>query len=101
MHTKNKTPLGALALGWLLGAALPPLAFWLILQARPELQGLQRYEEIALVKHINVELLTMGMILNAALFFAFLRFSREAMSKGILIASLMWLLAAFIYKILL
>ncbi|MDR9373348.1 MAG: hypothetical protein RI842_03010 [Schleiferiaceae bacterium] len=101
MHTKNKTPLGALALGWLLGAALPPLAFWLILQARPELQGLQRYEEIALVKHINVELITMGMILNAALFFAFLRFSREAMSKGILIASLMWLLAAFIYKILL
>ena len=101
MHILKKTPKSELALGWLLGAALPPLAFWLILQARPELQGLQRYEEIALVKHINVELITMGMILNAALFFTFLRFNREAVSRGILIASLMWLLAALIYKFLL
>lgn len=101
MHREKKSRFGPVALGWLLGAVLPPFSFWIILQARPELRGLQRYEEVELVKHINVELITMGMIFNAALFFALLRLDREDMSRGVLLASFMWLVLVFIYRLLL
>lgn len=87
-------------LGALLGLLLPPLGLWLILTLRPEIASMQRFDH-ELVKQLNLQLITLGMLFNAAFFFIFLRWHKESAGNGILVASVLWLLAIFIYKFLL
>ncbi len=87
-------------LGFVLGAMMPLLGIFIVLEARPELMGIQRFEG-EIVKHINTQIITLGMIINAALFFLFLRFNREEVSQGILFISVIYLIAIFIYRFLL
>jgi|OM-RGC.v1.031168332 hypothetical protein len=86
--------------GVLLGLLMPILGTVLVLYSRPELQGIQQFEH-EIVKQINVEIITFGMIVNAGLFFLFMRFDREQISRGILFSSLLCLLLIFIYRFLL
>jgi len=84
----------------LLGLVVPMLGVMIMLEVRPELMGIQRYDS-DIVKQINVKIITFGMILNAALFFVILRFQKEEMSQGILFASVAYLIIIFIYRFLL
>ena len=88
-------------LGVFLGLVMPIGGYFLVLEFRPELKGLRNFSSEVLVKEINVELLTMGIIINAALFFLCLRFDKEQISRGILISSAIGMLGVFIYRFLL
>lgn len=81
---------------------MPLLGVGLVLDARPELIGIQRLEtEEAIIKQVNVQIITLGMIINAGLFFLFLRFHKEDISRGILFMSVIYLIGIFIYRFLL
>lgn len=84
-----------------LGFLMPLGGYFLVLEFRPELKGLRHFSEELLVKEINVELLTMGIIINAAIFFLCLRFDKEQISRGILISSAIGMLGVFVYRFLL
>lgn len=88
-------------LGLLIGLFMPLLGIAIIMEARPELIGIQRISEEDLIKQINVQIITLGMIINAALFFVFLRFEKEDISRGILFVSVIYLVGIFIYRFLL
>lgn len=88
-------------LGLLIGLFMPLLGIAIIMEARPELIGIQRISEEDLIKQINVQIITLGMIINAALFFLFLRFEKEDISRGILFVSVIYLVGIFIYRFLL
>ncbi|MGB0177616.1 MAG: hypothetical protein ACPF9D_10650 [Owenweeksia sp.] len=83
--------------GLLTGAIMPVLGIFLVLDARPELVGLQRFEG-EIVKHVNTQIITLGIIINAALFFIFLQFNKEDISRGILFASVVYLILIFVYR---
>lgn len=89
-----------MATGIFLGLLMPALGTWLMLSLRPELAGIQEYSH-DVVKSVNVRIITLGMIINAALFFVFIRFKREGISQGILVISVAELVAVFIYRFLL
>ena len=76
---------------------MPALGVVLMLVLRPELQSIQQFEA-EIVKQVNVQLITLGMIINAGLFFLFMRFNQEAISRGILLASLALLIGIFVYR---
>ncbi len=97
-HMKNHTV--QLIAGMLTGLALPPLALWLIFTFRSELLALQSFDD-EVIKVINVQLITLGILLNAGAFFLFLRLNKEAMGRGVLIVTVLYLLAIFIYRFLL
>ena len=94
---KKKLPL---LLGVLLGLVIPVLGIFIMLSARPELQALREFEH-EVVRQVNVQLITFGMLMNAALFFVFMRFEREQIARGILASSLAVLVLIFIYSFLL
>jgi uncharacterized membrane protein YozB (DUF420 family) len=86
-----------IVLGVAIGLAMPALGVVLMLVLRPELQSIQQFEA-EIVKQVNVQLITLGMIINAGLFFLFMRFNQEAISRGILLASLALLIGIFVYR---
>lgn len=88
-------------LGLLIGLVTPLFGIALILEARPELLGIQRFSEEELIRQVNVQIITLGLLINAALFFLFLRFHKEDVSRGILNVSVIYLLGIFIYRFLL
>ncbi len=98
MFTKLTAPW---MLGLLIGLITPLFGIALILEARPELLGIQSISEDELIKQINVQIITLGMMINAGLFFIFLRFDKEDISRGILFISVIYLLGIFIYRFLL
>lgn len=79
---------------------MPVVGVYIALQARPELAGIQRFDH-NIVKQVNTELITLGMIINAGLFFLLLRFNRDTMSRGMLVASVIDLVVVLIYRFLL
>lgn len=87
-------------LGLFIGLVMPVFGIYLMIEARPELIGIQRFEG-DLVKQVNVQIITLGMIINAALFFVLLRFHKEDMGRGILFMSVIYLVVIFIYRFLL
>lgn len=89
-----------LGLGLLIGLALPPLALYAVLRMHPAFAGIQRIDH-AVVSELNLQLLTLGLLLNAALFFLALKRHWESLARGVLLASLLWLLGVFIYRFLL
>lgn len=87
-------------LGALCGLIIPFLSLVLISKVRPELLLIQQYsfEEI---QHLNIQLMTVAMLPNVALFFIAIQFNRDKFSQGILGASLLLIAALFIYRFLL
>lgn len=79
---------------------MPLIGIFIMLEARPELLGIQRFEG-DVVKQINVQIISLGMIINAALFFLFLRLNKEEVGRGILSVSFLYLIVIFIYRFLL
>lgn len=67
---------------------------------RPELAGIQHFDS-DIVKMVNVQIITLGMLINAALFFVFMHFHKESISRGILLISVLELVLIFIYRFLL
>ena len=51
--------------------------------------------------HLNMQLMTITMLPNAALFFVALRFENEDFGRGLISATLLLLAAVFIYRFLL
>jgi uncharacterized membrane protein YozB (DUF420 family) len=78
---------------------MPILGVILMLSLRPELQSIQQFED-EVVKQVNVQLITLGMIINAGLFFLFMKYNKEAISRGILVASVSLLILIFVYRLL-
>lgn len=89
-----------LGIGLSLGFFLPILALWFLFQLRPELIGIQQFD-YDVVRQLNVQLLSLGLLLNGAAFFLALRFNKELISRGILIASVIAMLFLIIYRFLL
>ena len=71
-----------------------------MLQLRPELVGIQRFEG-DVIKQVNVQIITLGMLINAGLFFLSLKFEKEEIGRGILSISVVYLVVIFIYRFLL
>jgi hypothetical protein len=89
-----------LIVGLVTGLALPPLVLWFIFNFRSELLAVQSFDS-EVIKVINVQLVTLGILLNAAAFFLCMRLNREAMGRGVLISTVCYLIAIFIYRFLL
>ncbi len=87
-------------LGVFLGLVMPILGVFLMLESRPELLGIQNFEG-AVVKQINVQIITLGLIINAGLFFLFLKLNKELLSQGLLLMTVLYLVAIFFYRFLL
>lgn len=90
----------SLLLGLASGLFLPVLALWLLFQLRPELMGIQKFD-YEVVRQLNAQLLSLGLLLNGVAFFIALRFERESFGRGILMASVLALIVVFIYRFLL
>jgi uncharacterized membrane protein YozB (DUF420 family) len=88
-----------LLLGIIIGFSMPVVGIFLMLLAHPQLETLQQYEA-EVVKQVNVKLVTLGMLINAGLFFLFMRWQKEEISRGILLASVVCLLVIFGYRFL-
>lgn len=95
---KKLTP--QLLLGIFIGLIMPLFGVYLMLDLRPELLGIQRFEGV-IVKQVNVQIITLGMIINAGLFFVALRLNKEDVGQGILSISVIYLVAIFVYRFLL
>ncbi len=89
-----------LLLGIFIGLIMPLFGVYLMLDLRPELMGIQRFEG-DIVKQVNVQIITLGMIINAALFFLALRLDKEEVGRGILFISVIYLVGIFVYRFLL
>jgi len=87
-------------LGLVIGLLMPLLGILLMLESRPELVGIQRFEG-DIIKQVNVQIITLGMIINAGLFFLSLKFDKEEIGRGILSISVVYLIVIFIYRFLL
>ncbi len=87
-------------LGLAIGLVMPILGVYLMLLSRPELIGIQGFDS-DIVRQINVQIITLGMIINAGLFFLFLKLEKEEMGSGILSMSVVYLIVIFIYRFLL
>lgn len=90
----------SLVLGFVSGLFLPLLALWLLFQLRPELLGIQKFD-YEVVRNLNAQILSLGLLLNGAAFFLAIRLNKEDFSKGILAASILAMIAVFIYRFLL
>lgn len=86
--------------GIFLGLLMPLLGIWIMIALRPELAGIQRFDS-EIVKMVNVQIITLGMLINTALFFVFIHFHKEQVSRGILLISVLELVLIFIYRFLL
>lgn len=86
--------------GFVIGILTPVLGIFLVLNARPELLGIQEMNS-DIVKVINTQIITLGMIINAGLFFACLKFDKEEVSKGVLFTTVIYLVLIFVYRFLL
>ncbi len=89
-----------LLLGIFIGLIMPLFGVYLMLDLRPELLGIQRFEG-EVVKQVNVQIITLGMIINVGLFFIALKLNKEEVGRGILFMSVLYLVAVFIYRFLL
>jgi formate-dependent nitrite reductase membrane component NrfD len=89
-----------LLLGIIIGLLMPLLGVYLMLDTRPELVGIQKFEG-DIVKQVNVKIITLGMIINAGLFFVALQLNKEEAGRGILMSSVLYLIGIFIYRFLL
>ncbi|AEV32454.1 hypothetical protein [Owenweeksia hongkongensis] len=87
-------------LGLVIGLLMPLLGILLMIESRPELVGIQRFEG-DIIKQVNVQIITLGMIINAGLFFLSLKFDKEEIGRGILSISVVYLVVIFIYRFLL
>lgn len=97
MLKKGSRPL---LLGLLCGLIVPILGVFLVLEARPELLGIQEMDA-SIVKSINTQIITLGMIINVGLFFLFLKLEKDKVSQGILAISVIYLVLIFVYRFLL
>lgn len=87
-------------LGLVIGLLMPLLGVLLMLELRPELVGIQRFEG-DVIKQVNVQIITLGMLINAGLFFLSLRLDKEEIGRGILAISVVYLVVIFIYRFML
>ena len=87
-------------LGLIIGLIMPIFGIALMMEAYPDLVGIQRFDS-EIVKQVNVQVITLGMIINAGLFFLFLKLEKEEVGRGILFISVLYLIVIFIYRFLL
>lgn len=90
----------ALGLGFITGLVLPLVALFLLFQLRPELLGIQKFD-YQVVRNLNAQILSLGLLLNGAVFFLAIKLDKEEFSRGILAASVLAMIAVFIYRFLL
>lgn len=95
MNSKVSALLGALG-----GFVIPFVSLYIISQLRPELLVIQRYD-LSEIRHLNIQIMTVAMLPNIALFFVALQFGKESFSRGLLAASFLLLVLLFIYRFLL
>jgi Co/Zn/Cd efflux system component len=88
------------AIGLLIGICVPPFALAIVYEAYPALYAVEHFDYI-LFKDILTKVASIGLVMNALLFFLFLRFGAERMSKGVLYACLLYLLGLIVYKFIL
>ncbi|CAI8317446.1 MAG: Uncharacterised protein [Flavobacteriia bacterium] len=86
-------------IGWVFGLLLPPISLQLILYTHPEYRVIGMLHPESMMR-LNFQMLSMGMLANGALFFLALRLDKETLSKGVLHASMLWLLAIILIKFL-
>jgi hypothetical protein len=84
-------------IGALIGAALPPISLWIILQAKPEYTVIQRIDPEYMF-NLSFQILSMGMLANGIVFFAGIRFNKDDLAQGVLISSIFWLIAIVFIK---
>ena len=83
--------------GWIFGAVLPPISLQLILYTHPEYRVIGMLHPESMMR-LNFHMLSMGMLANGALFFLALRLDKENLSRGVLYASMLWLLGIIVVK---
>jgi hypothetical protein len=84
-------------LGLIIGLLTPIFAFAMVQETYPMLKKVEEYEEL-LFKDIVFKVASIGLVLNAAWFFLFLRFGGERLSKGVLYACLAYVFGLIVYK---
>lgn len=87
-------------MGFVLGVVLPLLAAYAISVFRPELLAIQRFE-MEEIRHLNMQLMTLAMLPNVAVFFVALQLENDDLGRGLIASTLLMLLAVFIYRFLL
>lgn len=86
--------------GAFVGLMLPFISLYAIGFFRPELVAIQRFE-VAEIKHLNMQLMTLAMLPNVGAFFIALRLEGEEFGRGLVVATLLFLLGVLIYRFLL
>ena len=84
----------------LCGLLVPFLSLYLVGIVRPELVAIQQYD-LSEIRFLNIQLMTVAMMPNAALFFVALQFEKDHFGRGLLASSLLLLVLVFIYRFML
>jgi hypothetical protein len=84
-------------IGILIGLLTPLFALAMVQETYPMLKTVEQYDEV-LFKDIVFKVASIGLVLNAAWFFLFLRFGSERMSRGVLYACMAYVFGLIVYK---
>lgn len=86
--------------GLFVGLLTPLFALAMVQETYPLLKTVEEYDAV-LFKDIVFKVASIGLVLNAAWFFMFLRFGADRMSKGVLYACLAYIFGLIVYKFIL
>jgi Co/Zn/Cd efflux system component len=86
-------------IGICVGLLTPVFGMAIVWETYPTLKYVEEFD-YTLWLDIVTKIATIGIILNALLFFVFLRFGADRLSKGILYACLIYVVAIVIFKFL-
>lgn len=95
MLPQKTKSLDRLALGTLIGLALPPLAIYLFYLTRHSPLGFGAFVQNAITVQISSALLSVSVVPNLAAFFLFLQSDRYYSARGILLATILWAFVGF------
>lgn len=97
LNNPKRNPRQGFFLGFAAGLALPFITLRIAFLLKPELLGVARVGGEYLVQ-LNSQLITVGVLVNAVLFFLLLRLNREQAARGILSGSILLFVGVLVYR---
>ena len=84
-------------MGFVSGIIAPLFGLVMFFEIKPEFKMYDNFDPESF-KSLIFQIATIGLILNMGLFFASLKFNKEAISKGVMHASIVFLVCVVVYK---
>ena len=87
-------------MGFAAGLLAPIFGLFVFISNNPEIKN-GEFENMEAFQSLIFQIVSVGLILNMGLFFVALKFDKEIISKGVMHASVVFLIAIVVYKFIL